>query len=339
MLSDLYSLVTSKEIFKCLNTYPDLEYNSMQELIRKRYQIENILFGSGSEELIFRINRELLRNRRVAVMVPIFYRVTETLDNSLVYLDINDYMKDGEFRKDEFIKSIEEERINAVWIANPNSIYGIAISRVALLDVIKNCSKVLFIIDEVSIDFMDQTEKYELIQEAEKNPNLIVIKSMSKYYGVPGLRLGMLSANEKFLDKLKEASCVYPVSNLSYLYMKKMLENDDKFLLMKRKIQNNAQKLKKLLEDTPINMLEPKTNTVFLWWEYNVDLWELLAKYNIISFSLKEEEHVHWKNAVRLTIHSGESFGYLYEQIKKIKKIEFNEEKIIYYRFRRDIIE
>ena len=54
---------------------------------------------------------------------------------------------------------------------------------------------------------MDQTEKYELIQEAEKNPNLIVIKSMSKYYGVPGLRLGMLSANEKFLDKLKEASC------------------------------------------------------------------------------------------------------------------------------------
>ena len=102
MLSDLYSLVTSKEIFKCLNTYPDLEYNSMQELIRKRYHIENILFGSGSEELIFRINRELLRNRRVAVMVPIFYRVTETLDNSLVYLDINDYMKDGEDCQSEF---------------------------------------------------------------------------------------------------------------------------------------------------------------------------------------------------------------------------------------------
>lgn len=45
---------------------------------------------------------------------------------------------------------------------------------------------------------------------------------------------------------------------------------------MKKKIQNNAQKLKKLFKGTPINMLEPMTNTVFLWWESNSDLWELL---------------------------------------------------------------
>mgnify|MGYP004622210045 CR=1 FL=1 len=331
MLYELYSLVSPEEILKSLNTYPDLEYNSMQELIRKRYHIKNVLFGSGSEELIFRINRELLKEKRVAAVVPIFYRVTETLEGSPNYLDINDYMKEGEFRKEEFIESIVEMQLGAVWIANPNSIYGIAVPREALLYVIKNCPQILFIVDEVSIDFLNQVDKYELIQEAEKTPNLIVIKSMSKYYGVPGLRLGMLSANETFIARLKEGSCVYPVNNLTYLYTKKMLESEDKFLLMKKKIRNNAQRLKKLLKGTPINMLEPMTNTVLLWWESNVDLWELLAKYNIISFSLKEEEHILWKNAVRLTIHSGEKFEYLYEQIKNIKKIEFNEEKTIYY--------
>lgn len=325
MLFELYSLVSSEDIFKSLNEYPDLEYNNMQELIRKRYYIKNVLFGSGSEELIFRINRELLRNMRVAVVVPIFYRVTETLDSPPVYLDINDYMKDGEFLKDKFIAIIEEKRVKAVWIANPNSIYGIAIFRDAMLYVIKKCPGILFIVDEVSVDFLDHVEKYELMQEAEKNSNLIVIKSMSKYYGVPGLRLGILSTNETFIGKLKACSCVHPVNNLSYLYMKKMMENDDKFLVMKKKIRNNAQRLKQLLKGIPINMLEPMTNTVFLWCEGNVDLWELLVKYNIISFSLKNEDHVRWKNAVRLTIHSGEKFEYLYEQIKRIKKIEFNE--------------
>lgn len=339
MLFELYSLVSSEEIFKSLNAYPDLEYNNMQEMIRKRYCIKNVLFGSGSEELILRINRELLRNKRVATVVPIFYRVIETLEGSPIYLDINDYLKAGDFRKEEFIRSIVEKQLNAVWFANPNSIYGIAVTRDALLYVIKKCPQILFIVDEVSIDFLDQTEKYELIQEAEKNPNLIVIKSMSKYYGVPGLRLGMLSANETFIGKLKECSCVYPVNNLAYLYTKKMLESDDKFLLMKERIRNNAQRLNQLLKGTPINMLESMTNIVFLWWESNVDLWELLAKYNIISFSLKGEEHIRWKNAVRLTIHSGEKFEYLYKQIEKIKKIELNEEKIIYYGFRRNIID
>lgn len=325
MLFELYSLVSYDDIFESLNAYPELAYNNLRKLIQNRYNIKNVIFGSGSEELIFRINREFLGNAQVAVVAPIFYRVTETLNRYPIYLDINDYMRGGEFLIDKFISIVEQKRINVIWIANPNSIYGIAIPRDTMLFLIKKCPQVLFIVDEVSIDFLEYAEKYELIQEAEKNSNLIVIKSMSKYYGVPGLRTGLISANDLIISNLEKNSCVYPVNNLSYLYIKKALENDDKFLEMKKKIQNNAQKLKKLFKGTPINMLEPMTNTVFLWWESNSDLWELLAKYSIISFSLKNVDYVHWKNAVRLTIHSGEKFEYLYEKLRIIKKKEFNE--------------
>ena len=325
MLYELYSLVSPEEIYKSLNVYPHLEYNSMQELIRRRYHISNILFGSGSEELIFRVNREILSGLRVAVVVPIFYRVIETLENEPIYIDVSEYVIDGEFLAYEFIRVIKEKEINAVWIANPNSIYGSAVYSDVLLSVIKKCPEVLFIIDEVSIDFLYQVEKYELLQEAEKNSNLIVIKSMSKYYGVPGLRLGMLSSNDSLINKLKNGACVYPVNNLSFLYLRKMLENDDKFLVMKQRIRDNAERLKGLLQGTPIKMLEPMTNTAFLWCEGDVELWELLMKYNIVSFSLKNEEHVFRKNAVRLTIHSGKKFEYLYNQIKKLKKNEYNE--------------
>ena len=339
ILSELYSLVSPEDIFKSLNAYPDPEYGCMNELIQKRYHIKNILFGSGSEELIFRINKGLLKDKKTAVVVPVFYRVTETLDHSSVCLNICDYMTEGEFRKEEFIGVLEEKQIDAVWIANPNSIYGIAVPKEDLMYVIEKCSQILFIIDEVSIDFLEQPEKYELLQEAEKKDNLIVIKSMSKYYGVPGLRLGMLSANDAYTGRLRGETCVYPVSNLTCLYIKTMLENDEKFVLMKNKIRRNAQRLKQLLEGTPINMMEPMTNTVFLWWDSKKDLWELLAKYRIISFSLKEEEHVRQKNSVRLTIHSGDKFEYLYEQVAKLKKMEFHEEKIVYYGFGRNFIE
>lgn len=318
-------MVSQEEIYKSLNAYPDLEYYGMQEIIRKKYHVNNILFGCGSEELIFRINREILSGLRVAVVVPIFYRVIESLTNECTYIDVNDYSKDGKFLICKFIRTITEKGITAVWIANPNSIYGSAILSKSLLQIIKKCSEVLFIIDEVSIDFLDEAEKYELLQEAEKQSNLIVIKSMSKYYGVPGLRLGMLSANEVLIEKIKNSGCVYPVSNLSILYLRKMMENDEKFQLMKRKIRDNARKLRELLQGTPINMLESTTNTAFLWSEGEVDLWELFAKYNIISLSLKNEKYVFHKNAVRLTIHSGKKFEYLYKQIKKIKKIEYNE--------------
>lgn len=339
ILSELYSLVSPEDIFKSLNAYPDPEYRYMNELIQKRYHINNILFGSGSEELIFRINKGLLRDKKTAVVVPVFYRVTETLERSPVCLNICDYMTEGEFLKEEFIKILEEKQIEAVWIANPNSIYGIAVSKEDLMYVIEKCPQILFVVDEVSIDFLDEPEKYELIREAEKKENLIVIKSMSKYYGVPGLRLGMLSANDAYTDMLREETCVYPVSNLTCLYIKTMLENDEKFVLMKNKIRKNAQRLKQLLEGTSINMMEPMTNTVFLWWDSKTDLWELLAKYRIISFSLKDEEHVRHKNSVRLTIHSGDKFEYLYEQITKMKNMEFHEEKIVYYGFGRNLIE
>lgn len=93
MLFELYSLVSYDDIFESLNAYPELAYNNLRKLIQNRYNIKNVIFGSGSEELIFRINREFLGNAQVAVVAPIFYRVTETLNRYPIYLDINDYRR------------------------------------------------------------------------------------------------------------------------------------------------------------------------------------------------------------------------------------------------------
>lgn len=324
VLYELYRSISSDEIYYSLNKYPKLAYQDMQQLIQKRYHVHNVLFGTGSEELIVRINQEVLREKRVAVVVPTFYRVLESLETPPICLNINTFYHKQIFLHEKFEQHIKMLGVDAIWIANPNSTYGNAIIASQLLHVINKCFDVLFIIDEASIDFMMEIEKYELFQEAERHQNMIVVKTMSKYYGLPGLRLGMLSTNDALINRLQQRTCIYPVNNLSFLYLKKVLENEDTFLLLKENIRNNAKHLKELLIGTPIKMLDGMTNTAFLWMDGTRDLWELLKSYYIHTASLKEDVYVCKKNAVRLTIHSGKNFEHLYHQIKVMKREEFN---------------
>lgn len=323
-LSDVYDTISNQDIFECINKYPEVEYGELKQIIRSMFNINNVIVGSGSEDLIFKINRGLLKDKRVGVVVPTFYRIYESLESKPIIIKA-DMLTDGVyFSKKKIIEKIKSFDMDAIWITNPNSIYGHAIKAQDLVEIIGEFSNILFIVDEVSLDFIIGSHNFEMIRYAEKFSNLVVVKSFSKYYGIPGLRLGILSTNNEMMKKIDDMASVYPVNNISLPFCKVIADNQELFNELKYKIAENINQIKVLLEDTPIHVLDSLTNTLFLWIkDESINLWKLLSDYGIITYSLREEKFVPYRNSVRITIHSGEDFEQLYKLLEIMIKEEF----------------
>jgi threonine-phosphate decarboxylase len=99
------------------------------------------------------------------------------------------------------LKNIED---GMVFLCNPNNPTGQLILKKDILELVKRSSNMLIVVDEAFMDFVDDDGKYSVIKEAPLIDNLIVVRSLTKFYGFPGLRLGYLVANESNVNKLMQ---------------------------------------------------------------------------------------------------------------------------------------
>jgi histidinol-phosphate/aromatic aminotransferase/cobyric acid decarboxylase-like protein len=118
---------------------------------------------------------------------------------------------------------IKKEDVKTFILINPDNPTGNYLSHTDVLGLIEWCGQegVNIIADESFADFADEQEN-TLIAEAILNrfPNLIVMKSISKSYGVPGLRLGVLaSSDEKLIAELKKDVAIWNINSYAEFYM------------------------------------------------------------------------------------------------------------------------
>ena len=185
--------------------YPDRgAYDLVCQLARYHaIPTHSILASNGSTELIFLLPR-VLQLKRVLLVVPTFseYETSIRSVNGQVY-----YFKTLE--KDQFC--INAERLlralrkgyDALYICNPANPTGVLTPLDMLQDVVK-CARAKatrIIIDETFIDFNEsQSLKYQI----NKYENLYILRSMTKFFGLPGLRAGYVISSEKNIVKLRE---------------------------------------------------------------------------------------------------------------------------------------
>jgi histidinol-phosphate/aromatic aminotransferase/cobyric acid decarboxylase-like protein/choline kinase len=179
-----------------LAAYPS-GLNTQDMLAGKLFSIDegNILVGNGAAELIRALAPALKGS--IGVFYPTFNEYPESfLNNEIIAFDT---IRDGIERKtpDAFDQCDNLLLINP---DNPSGDYIPKVSVIAFLEKTRNTGKRL-ILDESFIDFSDYEENPSLLKQEllEEYPNLIVIKSLSKSYGVPGLRLGVLACGDREL--------------------------------------------------------------------------------------------------------------------------------------------
>ena len=210
----------------------------------------HLMVGNGAAELINILGRILKGNMFVSKTVFNEYvRCFQNCNFNIYDESHNDY----NFNINEIIENIPKNDI--ICIVNPDNPTGAFIKYDDIIKIIEECQKQnkLIIFDESFIDFADNDIRYTLINDEilNKYKNLIIIKSISKSYGIPGLRLGILAtSNEVILEETKKYLPVWNINSfgeyylqIANLYKKEYIKACDKISIERSRFINALREL------------------------------------------------------------------------------------------------
>lgn len=209
---------------KLLTQYPSgMRVNSL--LASKNFGIKQdfVVVGNGAAELIKSLMTYIsLSEAKVGVIRPTFEEYPNRYDKNKEIIftpDTFDYSYDA----DDIINFFSDKEISSVIIINPDNPSGNYIKKDGLFKLIKwaESKKIRIIIDESFVDFAEEDNSTLLDNEVlESNPNLAVVKSISKSYGVPGFRLGiMASGNKELISFIKKDVAIWNINSFAEFYM------------------------------------------------------------------------------------------------------------------------
>lgn len=197
-----------------INSYPEVLAESLGELIAKQYDIHNqqVLVNSGTTESIYLI-AQAFSGKNSCIVSPTFSEYEDACrmnSHTLTYLP---WPAPGE--------ELPVLTQDLLFICNPNNPTGASFYEIKKW--IALYPKTLFVVDEAFIEFtLNLTSAISL---TKTYPNLIVMRSMTKAYSIPGLRLGYLIAQEVIIQKLKKFKQPWTVNTLALEAGKFILTN------------------------------------------------------------------------------------------------------------------
>jgi threonine-phosphate decarboxylase len=172
--------------------------------------------GNGSIELIYTITEILPRGFKAVIPVPSFSEYEKAalrVGGEPVFVQLPE---DFALENDKIKKAITEGT-KILCICNPHSPSGTLYSKEKILDLIEFCNEkdIIFSIDENYIEFADKGEDTTLIGVVKDYENLFVIRSVTKFYGMPGIRFGYGIAAGNLIDKLETMRLPWSINGLA----------------------------------------------------------------------------------------------------------------------------
>ena len=206
---------------RLLTSYPSGMHGNCL-LAAKIYGIrpENVVVGNGSAELIKSLMHSL--EGKTGFVRPTFeeYPNRYAEENSVVFHPDN---SDFSYSYKDIIDFFEPHHINNLILINPDNPSGNYIPKKDMLQIVSWASreKINLIIDESFVDFSDEQNASLIDQDfIDSNPHLYLMKSISKTYGVPGLRLGVLvSGNVNTVSRIKKDVSIWNINSFAEFFM------------------------------------------------------------------------------------------------------------------------
>ena len=182
---------------------------------------EYVVVGNGAAELI----KAYVENHtnRIGVIYPTFeeYPNRSRRENIISYLPTN---RDMHYDADEIMEFFGNKELDTLLLINPDNPSGNYIPYADLMRLIEwtRDRGVGFVVDESFVDFVEVEGEFSLLHNdlLAANPHLVVVKSISKSYGVPGFRLGVLaSGNTEMIARLKKEVAIWNINSFGEFYM------------------------------------------------------------------------------------------------------------------------
>ena len=207
-----------------INRYPDNKHDELKKVVSgiKNVNVNQVVFGNGTDEILDLIVRVFCNpSEDKIITLPPTYGMYDVIAKTNGVENIEIPLKsDFSIDKNEILK-LSSKKTKILFLCSPNNPTGNSFDTNNLTDLIKSF-KGIVVVDEAYIDF---SSKQSLISLIEDNNNLIITQTMSKAYGMAGIRLGMGFSSEKIINYLNK---IKPPYNINVLTEKKALEELNK---------------------------------------------------------------------------------------------------------------
>ena len=300
---------------KSFNRYPDpLQWKVKFELAKiKGVPAENIFIGNGSDEVIDLANRIFCNPGKDNVIIcPPTYGMYEVSAN-INDVEIKKVSLTNDFQLDvEGILEATDENTKLLFICSPNNPTGNNMNR-GDIEILLNNFPGLIIIDEAYINFSRQKT---FIQELTEYPNLIVMQTLSKAWGMAGLRLGLAFASLDIIDLFNKVKPPYNINASSQQLTLEALKNTVQVNEWIKEIvdQRNSIKQELYLFSFVEKIYESDANFLLVKVEDADSLYQYLRNKKIVVRDRSKE--VLCENCIRITIGTMEENKVLLEALK-----------------------
>jgi len=215
--------------------------------------------GSGSDQII-ELLLSTLGGRRATVFSPTFsYFINRCKLHGIKVYQVpleHDFTLD----KKAFVKTAK--RSDLIYICSPNNPTGNQIDRQQMIEVVDSLEDKLVLIDEAYVDFAD----YSLSRDAIKRSNVIVLRTLSKAFGLAGARVGYMVSNGKFVKIFKSIiQSPYPISTLSLAIASGVLADADQVKQTIRSVRSERERVfARLSKIDGIKIFRSDANFIFI---------------------------------------------------------------------------
>jgi len=248
MLEDL-----QRSLLNLIKSYPSSNPLMSQKHLAAVLNVdpERLIIGNGATELISLIDMTLID--RIAVPIPTFGEYIEKmkdLRNAELYpLDPADRYQ---LRLDNYLAWVHQRKLESLLVINPGNPTGQFIPLDEMVEFLHRARDLeLVIVDESFIDFSGDPIP-SLLPLADQFTNLLIVRSMSKHCGVPGLRLGYCySANLYILNRLRRFVPTWNLNTLAQYFLSLLPENDAAYHQGRKRLIDDVRHLYDNLRTVP----------------------------------------------------------------------------------------
>lgn len=217
-----------------LTRYPDIQYRSLKEDLANYNNInkEYFILGNGAAEII---DLTISQEQSILIIAPSFgeYECSARKNNCKIiysylretYIENIGYTLDYDY--EDIMNKIKE--VDAIVIGNPNNPNGEIIKKDKFIEVLSYCNdnKKRVIVDEAFIEFIGDMSK-SLINYIEKYSCLVIIRALTKFYAMPGIRFGYgICSDKKYLEEIRKKQLPWNINTFAEFAVSEVLRDSD----------------------------------------------------------------------------------------------------------------
>ncbi len=309
-----------------LTEYPSGMYvNSL--LAGKYFGVKQdcIVVGNGAAELIKVVLEQHCKDK-VGVIYPTFDEYPNRLQPEQIVAFVSENA-DFRYSADELIAFYGENPVSVLLLINPDNPSGNYIPKADVLRLAAWCGEhgVKLLLDESFVDFTEESVSNTVLHNEllEQYPALMVMKSISKSYGVPGLRLGVFAtADTELIARIKKEVSIWNINSFAEFYMQIFGKYEKDYAKACRKFIAERARFYNELRQIPYLHVMPSQANYFLCEVTerftSAELTQVLIENDVIISNCGLKNNMKGCNLIRLAVRSREDNSRLVEILKSI---------------------